>query len=196
MASTLTATSLRGQLSRTTPSFVVSALVPAALLILSASRCCSGLADTHRAVKITASAARIRTPSCLILLRMTDLLAYERFSTTGRGTGRRPCLSASTPGGSFFAADHREVIEVRLRVRLGPQAHLARFLERVVLHVQQLFAVQETLDVVAGLLDLEGVPFAGRDLHDLALKLLARAGHDLVNAEVILQRVHPGDVIV
>src|SRR6516164_9749092 len=56
-----------------------------------------------------------------------------------------------------------ELVERSLRVRLGPQADLARRGDGVILDVEVLLAVEEALDVVARHLDLERVPLAGRD---------------------------------
>src|SRR5262249_14166360 len=92
---------------------------------------------------------------------------------------------------------HSEIVEVRLGVRLGPQADLAHLVDAVVLDVEVLLPIEEALDVVANVLDLQSVPFAGVKVHVGALELLAAlAGDDLVDAEVVLQRVHAGDVVV
>src|SRR5262249_27055810 len=56
---------------------------------------------------------------------------------------------------------------------------------------------KETLDVVAVLLDFQGVPGAHLDLQALlALQLLAIAGHNFVYAVVFLKRVHASNVII
>src|SRR5437764_502968 len=59
---------------------------------------------------------------------------------------------------------HPEVVEVRLGVCLGPQADLAGLRNCLVRGVKLFAAVEETLDPVADVFDLEGVPGAGRDL--------------------------------
>src|SRR5262245_3851682 len=135
----------------------------------------------------------------------------------GRGAGCQPASAwqaGSLPHGpalrwrvaaktwkSWLAASllaaHLDVVEVGLGVGLAPQPDLARVLDGVVLGVQVLLAVEITLDVIARHFDLQRVPFAGGYLEAfLGFQLRALAGHHLVDAEVVLQRVHAGDVVV
>src|SRR5882724_1170899 len=93
--------------------------------------------------------------------------------------------------------EHPELIERRLSVGLGPKADLACLGDRAVLDVEILLAVHEALDVIADHLDLERVPFAGRDLDLGVLEFRAAlAADDLIDSEVIFERVHPRDVVV
>src|SRR5262245_24295895 len=90
-----------------------------------------------------------------------------------------------------------EVIEARLCVGFGPQTDLAGLRERGVFGFEVLLAVEEALDFLAGHLYRERVPLAFLDLHLGVLKLgAALAGDDLVDAEVVFERVHAGDVVV
>src|SRR5260370_16296871 len=84
------------------------------------------------------------------------------------------CRSAKTMGFMLLVAQrlHLKLIEIRLSVRLRPQADLARVLDAVVLDLQVLLSVQVTLDLVALHFDLQRIPFTALDLHLLALKLL------------------------
>lgn len=49
----------------------------------------------------------------------------------------------------FTSSVHPQIGKISLSVGLGPQADLARILERIVFHVEVRFSVEVTLDVVA-----------------------------------------------
>src|SRR5262245_8493967 len=52
-----------------------------------------------------------------------------------------------------------ELLEIGLGIRLGPESDLARLLDRAVLALQQLLAVQTALDSLAFHLDADRIPF-------------------------------------
>src|SRR5262249_47372170 len=81
-----------------------------------------------------------------------------------------------------------EVVEARLGVGLGPEAHLAGLGEGVVRRLQVLLAVQTALDLVADHFDRERVPFPSGNLDLGVLELgAALTAHDLVDPEVVFQ---------
>ena len=84
---------------------------------------------------------------------------------------------------------------MRLCVGFGPQADLSGLLERVVLYVEIRFAVELALDVVALVDNAQRVP-AGGGLQVGGGQLSAFAARDLVDAVIILQRIHSGKVVV
>src|SRR5262249_48885900 len=125
-------------------------------------------------------------------LRMSISVSSRRRKT-GRDGGRpfRPAQSVMLCSLALFL--DLELVKMGLGLGLGPQGDRARLVDAVVLDVEVLLAIEEALDVVANVLDLQGVPFAGVKVHVGTLELLgALAGDDLVDAEVVLQRVHAG----
>src|SRR5205814_1401962 len=145
--STFTFTSVRAQAIRTTPSSVVVGLVPAAVPILAAfSACGFWSACSHTPSKPAANPATAAMKMCLFM---------DRSSCVGDSTTCSPAMSSATPVPSRPLPVYHELIEMRLRIGLGPQAHLARLIEGVVLHIQILLAIDEALDVVAGHFDLD-----------------------------------------
>src|SRR5437762_400000 len=98
--------------------------------------------------------------------------------------------------GSLLTPADPEVVEVALRVGLAPEADLPGLLERVVVHVQVLLAVEVALDVVAGHGHAELVPGAGPRAYVRSPGLDAAAVEHVVDAEVVLQVVLARDVVV
>src|SRR5438067_80456 len=114
--STLTATSVRAQAMRTTPSFSVVAFTPAAVPILPASRVASALAS-----KDQPPTARIPTSRPPHANRLTQVLMRLLLSRTSP-PGRRGTAPSPRPGlRAGLLPAHLEVVEVRLGVGLGPQ---------------------------------------------------------------------------
>src|SRR6266852_4284544 len=90
-----------------------------------------------------------------------------------------------------------EIVKVRLSIGLRPEADFARPFESRVLAIQLLLTIQVTLHVVTRHLDFQGVPGVDRHLQALfCFQLDTFAGHNLVEAVVVLQRVHAADVVV
>src|SRR6266699_1224926 len=98
----------------------------------------------------------------------------------------------------------RKIVEIDGAVRFRPQAHLARLRERLVIHIEDLVAVEvncekRTLErdsqvapnpgcnSVGDSISVGRLPY-GRQRNALALL-------DLVKHDVVFQRVGPGDVI-
>src|SRR5262245_60884763 len=177
MPSTVTATSVRAHAMRTTPSGAVVVCVPAALPMRPASRRVSGAPVRY------APAPRIDA------IKSPDQVAFLIFLCPVR----RYCLDAS----SLPELGHLKVVEVSLRVRLGPQADLSGFLDRLVRRFEFFRAVEVALELFADVFDRERVPAARRDL-DLFLgnELRPFPVDDVVEAIVVFQRVEAGDVIV
>src|SRR5262249_28650962 len=109
--------------------------------------------------------------------------------------GQRP--ESRCPGPAASLAADLEVVEVGPGVGLGPQADLARLREGRVLRFEILLAVQGDGHLVALHGDLESMPLAGGYLQlFLRFQLDPFAIDDLVEAQVVLQGVHAGDVVV
>src|SRR5262245_61455706 len=105
-------------------------------------------------------------------LRMSISVSSRRRKR-GRDGGRRPfCPAQSAIHGLLALFLDRELVKMGLGVGLGPQADLARLVDAVVLDVEILLPIEEALDVVADVLDLQSMPFAGGNLHIGTLELL------------------------
>src|SRR5450759_5689543 len=65
----------------------------------------------------------------------------------------------------------RQVVELDDRVGLGPEPDFSRFLERPVLRVEDLLAVEPDGEVVAPRIQLQRVPRVRRNLDRLVLEL-------------------------
>jgi hypothetical protein len=90
-----------------------------------------------------------------------------------------------------------EVVEKTLRIGFGPQADFAGLGKGSVPRFEVLFAVQKALNVIARLLDGNRVPGARGYLDALlSSELNAFAGDNLVHAEIVFKRIHPGDVVI
>jgi hypothetical protein len=127
---------------------------------------------------------------CRNVHRVPLLLEVLREVTPLPGIHRRNLGLWSFPFGL-------ELVEMGLRIGLGPEAHFAGMLERSVRDLPQLPAVQVTFHLVAFGLDLELMPFTRRDLHALlAANLAAFPGHNMVNPIIVLQGIHAADVVV
>src|SRR5262245_20231260 len=86
---------------------------------------------------------------------------------------------------------------MRVSVRLGPQADLARLGERPVLDLQMLLAIERTLDALTHHANAQLVPLPiGNVEVRLRAELNALAIHDLVDSKVTLQGVVSGNVVV
>src|SRR6266567_5244234 len=107
------------------------------------------------------------------------------------------------PWPPLFAAV-REIVEQRHAVGFRPDADFARFSERRVLHIEQMFAIEAKLEFVAREFDTQRVPLAGRDrlLHAVTalashdIERTALAVHSLVKDHIALERIRPCDVVV
>src|SRR5438128_10802047 len=122
------------------------------------------------------------------------------FNRAGwKGSGRTWCLPASAVASGMVTLllSHRgQVVELDDRVRLCPDAELPGVLERIVVLVDHLLAVEENLDVVADHLHRELVPGARGDLAVPAGELHAAALHGVVEVDIVFERVGAGDVVV
>src|SRR2546425_1250743 len=103
------------------------------------------------------------------------------------GIGLRECL---LPGRD------REVVEVDDTHGLGPQTELARLRERLVVGVDDLVAIEEYLEAVPVRLDRQVVPDATLHCAVPTGELDALAFHDVIEPDVVLERVGAGDVVV
>jgi hypothetical protein len=89
-----------------------------------------------------------------------------------------------------------QAVEVRDSVSLRPEANFTRLAQRVVGHIEVQLVIQETTNAVTTLHDPDSVPLAGRHFHICCPELRPLALDDLVDAEVVLQRVHACDIVV
>src|SRR5271166_567692 len=121
-------------------------------------------------------------PLCLADLDMEPSLSYDVMKFLRPGWDRQRRVGSA----SSFA--HGQVIEIRLRVRLGPQADHPRLGEGRVLDLQVLLAIEVASDLRHHHRHPQGVPLvvAGNLRR---LELGAFSVLDLEHAEVVLQRV-------
>src|SRR5919197_833150 len=82
------------------------------------------------------------------------------------------------------------------RIGLGPQAHPSRILEGPVLRVDDALVIPEHVEFVATRLHGERVPGAGNDRAVPSSELATAALHDVVEPNVVLERVRTREVVV
>src|SRR5207253_10755903 len=90
----------------------------------------------------------------------------------------------------------RQIVKLDDRVRLGPDAELSGVLERAVMVVDHLGAVEEDLDVVADHLHRQFVPRTRRNLPIPAGEAVSFPFDDMVQVDVVFERVRSRDVVV
>src|SRR6266436_1350002 len=115
------------------------------------------------------------------------------------GSGRTWCLPARAVASAIATllfSCRSEVVELDDRVRFRPHAEFASIGEGRVVRVDDLLAVIEDLDVIADHLHGQVVPDAGLDLPVPSVESDALAFHDVVQVDVVLERVRPRDVVV
>src|SRR5215472_13494988 len=89
-----------------------------------------------------------------------------------------------------------QVVELDDRIGLRPDAKLARLREGLVMGIDDLLSVEEDLEVVALRLHCQLVPFPRGHLPVPARELPAVALDHVVEADVVLERVRTGHVVV
>src|SRR5207248_1357478 len=89
-----------------------------------------------------------------------------------------------------------EIVEPGHAVGLGPHARQARILELIVVSLEENFAVEADLEVVALDAELERMPFPRGNFRIGSRELPAVAVDNLVQADVVLQRIGASDVII
>src|SRR5262249_9044569 len=106
--------------------------------------------------------------------------------------------SAGTAQGSWtLRALGFELIEVRLRIGLRPEADFAGALVGIIRDLPDFLAIQVASHLVTLHCDLQFVPGPRFYFHPFfASQLRAFAGHDFVDAVVVFQGVHPSNVVV
>src|SRR5262245_1749218 len=97
--------------------------------------------------------------------------------------------------GRLFGPIH-EIVELRDAVRLGPDIDFPRLLERLVVPLEGLLAVECDREMTRLELDAERVPLARRHGHSRPLLLGTAAVDGMVDRHVVLERVRTGDVVV
>src|SRR4029450_8464704 len=107
--------------------------------------------------------------------------------------------SAAAPAQTIAARLLRsihKIIERRDAVRLRPDAHLSRILERVVVPVERFLAVERHREMGALKIHTQRMPLVGRHLQARPLLLGPAAVDRVVDGDVVLERVRSRDVVV
>src|SRR5215207_2324896 len=90
----------------------------------------------------------------------------------------------------------RQSVEARDAVALRPQRDLARLREGPVTVLEELLAVQRHSEAIAPGPERQRVPLARSHLNVGARELLPAPVHDAIKADVVLERVRSGHVVV
>ena len=98
------------------------------------------------------------------------------------------------PGGSL--SSELKIVEQGDAVRLRPNADFAGILERDVLRVEQVLAIEDDFECAATELDAQSVPFAVLHGEVRPLELRPLAFDEMVDSDIVLQRVCPADVVI